>query len=207
MNTLIKETGHRNEKTLVIVKPDGVQRALTGEIVKRFEKVGLKLVALKLVVPTRGMIEKHYTTDPEWVRKTGEKNIEGLLEKGIEPPSKDPIELGQSVLNKLIEYMTYGPIVVMVWQGANAVKIVRKITGGTEPLFSDVGTIRGDFVLDSYEMASAQGRAVRNVIHASGNIDEAQLEISQWFNSNEVIEYKAMHEQILYRDFSDLLGK
>jgi nucleoside-diphosphate kinase len=207
MNTLIKETGHRNEKTLVIVKPDGIQRGLTGEVIKRFERAGLKLVALKLIVPTIEMVGKHYTTDPEWIRKTGEKNIKSFTDKGLIAPINEPMAAGQAVLNSLVAYMTSGPVAAMVWQGANAVKIVRKITGVTEPLSSAMGTIRGDFVLDSYEMADAQGRAVRNVVHASGNIDEAQAEISQWFNSNEVIEYNAIHEQIMYRDFSDLLGK
>ena len=207
MNTLIKETGHKNERTLVLVKPDGVQRALTGEVIRRFENVGLKMVGLKFLVPTEDMVRKHYTNDPEWYEKAGSKSIKSLLDKGMEPPTKDPIEMGHKIIEKLTAFMTSGPVVAMVWQGAHAVQIVRKITGGTEPLTSDVGTIRGDFVLDSYEMAEAQERAVRNVVHASGNVEEAQMEIAQWFKTEELIEYKAIHEQILYQDFSDLLGK
>lgn len=207
MDILIKETGHKNERTLVVVKPDGVQRGLTGEVIKRFERVGLKLIALKFIVPDKEMIKRHYTTDPGWIEKTGTRNIKSCIEKGIEPISHDPIELGNLVLSNLVDFMTAGPVVAMIWQGAHAVKIVRKLVGGTEPLSSDVGTIRGDFVLDSYEMAEAQGRAVRNVVHASGNVEEAQSEISQWFNSGEIIEYKAIHEQILYQDFSDLLSR
>lgn len=205
MDILIKETGHRNERTLVIVKPDGVQRGLTGEVIGRFERVGLKLVGLKFIVPTKDMVEKHYTTDPEWVKKTGERIIKSCAEKGVEPLSNDPIEVGSVVLNNLVNFMTAGPVAAMIWQGAHAVKIVRKLVGGTEPLTSDVGTIRGDFVLDSYEMSDAQGRAIRNVVHASGNIEEAQSEIAQWFNSNEIVEYKAIHERVLYEDFSGLL--
>ncbi|MEI6553485.1 MAG: nucleoside-diphosphate kinase [bacterium] len=204
MDILIKETGHRNERTLVMVKPDGVQRGLTGEVIKRFENVGLKLVALKLIVPTKEMVGKHYTTDPDWIVKTGTKNIKSFVDKGMEPPISDPQKAGEAILDTLVAYITSGPVVAMIWQGANAVKIVRKLTGGTEPLTSDVGTIRGDFVLDSYEMADAQNRSVRNVIHASGTIDEAQSEIAQWFKSNEIVEYEAIHEQILYRDFSHL---
>lgn len=207
MNILIKESGHKNEKTLVIVKPDGVQRGLTGEVIKRFERVGLKLVGLKFVIPTKEAIQKHYTTDPGWIEKTGAKNIQSSKDKGVEPITDNPLEMGNIILDNLINFMTAGPVVAMVWQGAHAVKIVRKLVGGTEPLSSDVGTIRGDFVLDSYEMAEAQGRAVRNVVHASGCIDEAQSEITQWFNSNEIIEYRAIHEQVLYQDFSGLLGK
>ena len=206
MEILIKETGHKNERSLVIVKPDGVQRGLTGEVIRRFENVGLKLVGLKMVIPTKEMVGKHYTTDPEWIIKTGTKNIKSFVDKGMEPPISDPQKAGETILNTLVAYITSGPVVAMIWQGANAVKIVRKLTGGTEPLMSDVGTIRGDFVLDSYEMADAQNRSVRNVVHASGNIDEAQSEIAQWFNSNEIMEYNAIHEQILYRDFSNLIG-
>jgi len=205
MASLIKETGHKNEKTLVIVKPDGVQRGLTGEVIKRFERVGLKLVALKFIVPNKEMVQKHYTTSPEWFENAGAKSIKSCTEKGIALPTNDPVEMGHLILEKLVSFMTSGPVVAMVWQGAHAVSIVRKLTGGTEPLSSDVGTIRGDYVLDSYEMAEEQGRAIRNVVHASGTIDEAQDEIAQWFNSNEIIEYRAIHEQILYRDFSDLL--
>jgi nucleoside-diphosphate kinase len=207
MTILINETGHRHEKTLVIVKPDGVQRGLTGEVIKRFERVGLKMIGLKFLVPDKELIRNHYTTDPNWIEKTGARNIKDCLEKGETPLSNDPIEMGNIVLNNLINFMTSGPVVAMVWQGAHAVKIVRKLTGGTEPLSSDVGTIRGDFVLDSYEMAEAQGRAVRNVVHASGTIDEAQSEIARWFKTEEIIEYKAIHEQILYHDYSDLIGK
>ena len=206
MTTLIKETGHRNERTLVLVKPDGVQRGLTGEIIRRFERVGLKLVGLKFLVPSREMIQKHYTNDPGWIEKTGAKNIASCREKGINPISENPIEIGNMVLENLTRFMISGPVVAMVWQGAHSVKIVRKLVGSTEPLSSDVGTIRGDFVLDSYEMSEAQGRAVRNVVHASGTIDEAQSEISQWFDSSEIVDYSAVHEQILYQDFSGLLN-
>ena len=94
--------------------------------------------------------------------------------------------------------MTSGPVVLMVWQGAHAVKIVRKITGGTEPLTSDMGTIRGDFVLDSYSMSDTDKRAVRNLIHASGSVNEAEMEIKHWFNSSELTNYRLVQEQIMY---------
>jgi nucleoside-diphosphate kinase len=186
------------ERTLVIVKPDGVQRGLIGEIIKRYESVGLKLVGIKIGVPTADKIEQHYTLDPEWRRITGEKTIESYKAKGMTPPSEDPLEITGVILTNLKTYMTSGPVVFMVWQGAHAVKIVRKITGGTEPLTSDVGTIRGDFVLDSYQMADLDGRAVRNVIHASGSPDEANAEISHWFNPSEVVDYRLVQEGILY---------
>ena len=188
----------KEEKTLVIIKPDGVQRSLIGEIFKRYERVGLKLVGLKLMVPTAEQVEKHYTLDPEWKKNVGEKSIEGYREKGLTPPSDDPIAVGDKVIEVLTKYMVSGPVVLMVWQGAHAVGVVRKITGGTEPLTSDVGTIRGDFVLDSYQMADRDTRAIRNLIHASGSVDEANNEIAHWFTKDELVNYRLVQEQILY---------
>lgn len=189
---------HKEEKTLIIVKPDGIQRSLIGEIIQRYERIGLKLIGIKIMVPTPDMIEQHYTIDPNWKKLTGEKSIESYKKKGIKPPSNDPLEVGEIVIKALREYMTCGPVIVMVWQGAHAVAIVRKITGGTEPLTSDVGTIRGDFMLDSYVMADTDGRAVRNLIHASGSTEEAKSEIKHWFKEDELIVYKLVQEQILY---------
>jgi len=188
----------KNERTLVIIKPDGVQRALIGKILERYERIGLKLVGLKMLVPTAEHIEKHYTLDPNWLLVTGEKTIESYRKKGLKPPSEDPLEITRVVLANLIKFMTSGPVVAMAWQGAHAVKIARKITGGTEPLTSDIGTIRGDFVLDSYQMSDIGSRAVRNLIHASGSVKEAEAEINLWFKSEELIGYRLVQEQILY---------
>ena len=186
------------EQTLVIVKPDGVQRSLIGEIIRRFEQAGLKLAAMKMVLPTTEHIEQHYTLDSNWRLVTGEKTIKSYKEKGLIPPSDDPLVITAKILANLKKYMTSGPVVAMVWQGAHAVKIVRKITGGTEPLTSDVGTIRGDFVLDSYQISDADGRAVRNLIHASGSTEEAVMEIKHWFAPQEVHKYQLIQEKILY---------
>jgi nucleoside-diphosphate kinase len=171
---------------------------LIGEIIKRYERLGLKLIGLKILVPTTEHIEKHYTLDPEWRRITGEKTIKSYIEKGLEPPSKDPFKITEKILNNLKKYMTSGPVIAMVWQGANSVKIVRKVTGGTEPLTSDIGTIRGDFVLDSYQLSDGDDRSVRNLIHASGSVDEAEKEIEHWFKPEEIIKYRLVQEQILY---------
>lgn len=188
----------KKERTVVLIKPDGVQRSLIGEIIKRFERSGLKLVALKMAVPTAELIEKHYLTDPEWRRKTGEKTIDSYKKRDKTPPSEDPLEITKIVLENLKKYMSSGPVVVMVWQGLHAVAIVRKITGGTEPLTSDVGTIRGDFTLDSYEISDIDGRAVRNLVHASGSADEAEKEILIWFTDQELFNYNLVQESILY---------
>ena len=186
------------ERTLVIIKPDGIQRSLIGEVVRRYEQVGLKLVGIKMIVPTAELIEKHYTLDPEWRVKTGIKSIKGYTDKGLKPPHTDPLKVTEIVLKNLVNYMTKGPVIAMVWQGAHAVEIVRKITGGTEPLTSDVGTIRGDFVIDSYRMSDPDGRAVRNIVHASGSVKEAEDEITHWFKKEEIMNYKIIVEHILY---------
>jgi nucleoside-diphosphate kinase len=186
------------EKTFVIIKPDGIQRSLIGEIISRFEKIGLKLIAIKMLVPTSEMVRKHYTLDPEWMRKTGEKTIAGYIKKGLTPPSNDPIENSTRTLEKLEKYMSSGPVIIMIWQGAHAVAITRKLVGGTEPLVSDVGTIRGDFVLDSYQLSDKDGRSVRNLVHASGTPEEARDEIKLWFRDEEIIKYNHIQEAIIY---------
>ena len=192
------------ERTLTIIKPDGIQRSLIGEIIQRFERVGLKLVGIKMLIPTPELIEKHYTLDPEWRVKTGLKTIKGYTDKGLTPPITDPLKVTERILKNLVDYMTKGPVIAMVWQGAHAVEIVRKITGSTEPLTSDVGTIRGDFVLDSYRMTDTDNRAVRNLVHASGSVTEAHDEIAHWFTADELFAYNLFIEQITYG--SDLSG-
>jgi nucleoside-diphosphate kinase len=179
------------ERTLVIIKPDAVQRSLIGEIVRRFERVGLKLVGMKFTVAKPEMVEEHYTLDPEWKRKVGEKSIESYKKKGQTPPTEDPIEIGNSVVERLKGYMTSGPVVLMAWQGAHAVELVRKLVGGTEPRSSD-------FVLDSYSMADTDDRAIRNLIHASGSVPEAQQELAHWFEKHELVDYRLVQEGILY---------
>ncbi len=186
------------ERTFVMIKPDGVQRSLIGEIITRFERVGLKLVGLKFGVVSEDHIEQHYTLDPNWKKSVGEKSIESYKKKGQTPPSEDPIEIGDMVVDRLKKYITSGPIVMMVWQGAHSVELVRKLVGGTEPRSSDVGTIRGDFVLDSYFMADTDDRAIRNLIHASGSVDEANQELALWFADDELVDYKLVQEGILY---------
>ncbi len=189
---------YKTEQTLVLIKPDGIQRTLVGEIVGRLERVGLKLAGIKMKVPTQEHIETHYTIDPEWRRITGEKTIKGYKDKGLNPPSENPYEITDVILKNLKKYMTSGPVIAMVWQGAHAVELVRKLVGGTEPLRSDVGTIRGDYVLDSYQMADSDGRGIRNLIHASGTTKDAGKEINHWFDKKELVNYKLVQEKILY---------
>jgi nucleoside-diphosphate kinase len=187
----------KKERTFVAVKHDGVQRTLVGEAIKRIERTGLKIVALKMFVPSMEKTVEHYGKDDAWCIKVGERTIEGLKKEGQEP-TKTPIEYGKSVLEALYKYFTLGPIVGMVIEGNQAVAIVKKIVGGTEPTTSDVGTIRGDFTLDSYELSSVDGRAVRNLIHCSDKPEEALREINIWFKEDEIIKYSSIQEKVLY---------
>lgn len=200
-------THHKNERTFVIIKPDGIQRTLIGEIIGRYERIGLKLVAMKLMVPTADMVRQHYTLDAGWMQAVGEKGIKGFMDKGQTPPSMDPLAIAENILERNAQYLTAGPIIAMVWQGAHAVKIVRKITGGTEPLTSDVGTIRGDYVLDSYQMSEGDNRSVRNLVHASGSVKEAEDEIKHWFKDEELVDYSIVSDEILYApDMKGIFG-
>ncbi len=198
----------KQERTLVVIKPDGVQRSLIGEIIGRYERSGLKLVGLKIIVPTVDLIDKHYLIDPEWRMKTGMKTIESYKKKGKVPPHDDPMKVTEIILNNLKKYMTKGPVIAMVWQGIHAQAIVKKITGGTEPLTSDMGTIRGDYTIDSYEISDIDGRAVRNLVHCSGSADDAEKEIPLWFAPKELFDYRLMNEAMLYElDLGNILGK
>jgi nucleoside-diphosphate kinase len=189
---------YSQEQTLVVIKPDGVQRSLIGDIITRFEQTGLKLVALKLMQPTEAFVTKFYTLDGSWLENVGKKAIKSFTDKGEVSPTENPLEAGQKILDRLNIYMTASPVVAMAWQGMNAVAIGEKITGSTEPLTSDVGTIRGDFVIDSYAASNSENRAVRNVVHRSGSIEEAKEEVKLWFSEGEVINYQLVQEQILY---------
>lgn len=187
----------QKERSLVIIKPDGVQRTLIGEVIKRIERIGLKLVGLKMIIPNKEMVRNHYLADPEWINIVGRKNLESQTEK-TDFTDQEIKEAGEKILERLIKYMISGPVVVMVWQGAHSVSVIRKVVGGTEPRTSDVGTIRGDFVMDSYQMADNDQRSVRNIIHASGSPEEANKEIENWFNESELLNYRLIQEQILY---------
>jgi len=188
----------KKQRTLVLIKPDGVQRSLIGEIIHRYERTGLKLVGLKFFTPTPALVEKHYLIDKNWLESVGNKLITAYKEKGKKPPFGNSRKTGKWILDKLKKYLSAGPVVAMIWQGNEAVGIVRKITGGTEPLVSDVGTIRGDLTIDSYFLGDTDGRAVRNLIHASGSPKEAEKEIKVWFKPSEIMKYRLVQEAILY---------
>ena len=189
----------RKERTLVIVKPDGVQRSLVGEIIKRYERSGLKLVAMKMVIPTSELATAHYMTGgEEWLENVGKKAAAAYERKGQKSPFETFRENGMAILKCNANYLSAGPVVAMVLEGHQSVAIARKITGATEPLSSDVGTIRGDYSIDSYQLADVDGRSIRNLIHASGAAEEAEKEIPLRFMSEELLEYRHTQVAILY---------
>ena len=157
------------ERTFVAIKPDGVQRSLVGEVLGRFEKAGLKIIGIKMQWIDKDFAKKHYTEDIEKRR-------------------------GKKVRDLLMDYIVEGPVVAMVLEGIHAIEIVRKIVGGTEPKTALPGTIRGDFCHVSYDYADKQELAIRNIIHASGNKEDAEYEIKLWFKDNELHSYKNSHD-------------
>ncbi len=160
------------QKTLVVFKPDAVQRGIVGEILTRFERVGLKIVATKMIAPTREHYYKHYEEIGKMVTRRGEK-----------------------AFSMTLDFMMTGPVIAMVFEGVGAVALVRKIVGPTEPMSADMGTIRGDFSHMSFGYADNEDKGVPNLIHASGDPEEAKKEIDHWFSDAEIYEYHAINER------------
>ena len=190
------------EKTLVLIKPDGVKRGLIGEVISRIEKRGLKIVALQMVWPTKEQIDGHYPKDKAWIKRLGEKCLATYLKYGLDPKRElgtdDPEIIGQMVRRWLIDFLTSGPIVKMVISGIHAIEMVRKIVGPTNPALAEMGTIRGDFSVDSAVAANREKRAIHNIIHASETPKEAQHEIGFWFAPEEIFDYKRAEEDIMF---------
>ena len=187
----------KEERTLVLLKPDAVQRSLIGEIVGRFEKVGLKIVAMKFLLPTKEQAYKHYVKNEAEIEALGNRSIEAKKKSDI-IETKDPKVLGKEIINRLVAFLSAGPIVAIILEGNQAIKITRKIVGSTEPLQSAMGTIRGDYTIDSYAMADGDNRSVRNLAHASSSPEDSDYEIKVWFNPNEIIDYTNAFDKILY---------
>lgn len=187
-----------HERSLVLLKPDTIQRGLIGEIIARFEKKGLKITALKMVWPTKEMAAKHYDLPESAMKQLGERTLATYAEKGQKHWTNDPLEIARDVMKKLVKYLSTGPIVAMVVEGVHAVAHIRKIRGATNPLAADMGTITADYTVDSYFIADLQERAIRNLVHASGNVEEAEKEIKMWFKEAEIYDYDLAIEKILY---------
>lgn len=187
----------KKERTLVILKPDAIQRSLMGEILGRIERSGLKLAALKFVVPTEKQCVDHYHKDDAWFLEKGTRIVADRKKQGLSVDKK-PIEYGKEIVQGLVKFLTSGPVLTLIVEGNGSVTIIKKLVGSTEPMTSDVGTIRGDFTLDSYELSSVDNRAVRNLVHCSDKPQEAEREIKIWFTNKDVIKYRLVSEQILY---------
>lgn len=192
----MKKFPHK-ERTFVILKPDTVQRSLIGEVIKRFEATGLKCTAMKMFVPQEAELLQHYNKSEEWFQKKGTNIVKDLMEQGL-PITKEPVEYGKDIIRTIVSYMTAAPVVAMVLEGNQAVAVVTKIVGTTEPSSSDVGTLRGDYTIDSYGHASFENRAVRNLVHCSDAVEEAEREIAIWFKESEIMKYNTAQERIMY---------
>lgn len=191
------------ERTLFMIKPDGVVRGLIGECLKRVEQCGLKITAIKMVFPTEKQADAHYPNekdDIEWFKAVAKKGREGYEKKGLKFPFED-MEYARSIKKWLVDYLSSGPVVAAVVEGPNAIEMVRKIAGATEPAQANVGTIRGDFCIDSYKLANSLERPLKNVVHASSSQKDAEKEIKVWFKENEIIKYSRCDEETMFSGF------
>ncbi|MCI0597454.1 nucleoside-diphosphate kinase [Candidatus Parcubacteria bacterium] len=184
----------KEEKTFVMIKPDGVKKGLVGEIIKRLEQRDMKIVALDMFMPTVEQIDNHYPKDPAWITRLGHKTLQTYEKYGYDPMedfgTKDAEKIGPHVRQWVLDFMTSAPLVKMVVQGIHAVDMVRKICGPTMPYQADMGTIRGDFSNDSPALANAEKRAIANLVHASETPEEAEHEIEYWFKGVAMHDYK-----------------
>jgi len=192
----------REERTFLMVKPDGVKRGLTGEIIKRIEQRNLKIVALEMDQVSRKKIDGHYPKDLAWIKRIGEKTLASYQKYGYDAKKElgtnDPVKIGKMVRGWLLDYMTAAPVVKMIIQGVHAVDMVRKIAGPTLPSNAEMGTIRGDFSVDSAASANRDKRAIHNLVHASETPQEAAHEIRYWFKKNQIHSYTRTDEELTF---------
>lgn len=192
----------KEEKTLVIIKPDGVKRGLVGEIISRIEMRGLKIIALEMTWPTKEQVDEHYPKDEAWMTRIGDKTLKNYKAYEINPidvfGTDDPLKIGEEVRGWLLDYLTSGPVVKMVVRGIHAIDMVRKLAGNTMPAMAEMGTVRGDFSVDDASAANRDKRAIHNIIHASETQEEAQHEIDFWFSPEEIHDYKRAEEDIMF---------
>lgn len=189
------------ERTLVLIKPDAIARGLTGDILCRFERLGLKIPALKMVRPPRDQIEKHYPNTKEWLEGMGRKTLDNYSALGRDPiedlGTDDPIQIGEMIKEWNINFLMSGPLVACVVEGFHAIKAVRTTCGFTLPIDAAKGTIRGDYSTTSAAVGNAKRAAIKNLVHASANMQEARYEIPHWFKDDELCPYSSAHESYL----------
>lgn len=164
------------QRTLVLLKPDAIQRGLAGEIISRFEKAGFQFVDIKLVNVDRLLAEKHYHLDDEnYLRSIGQKSVDAG------DKVHDLLIQGKKIINAMCDFLSSKPVIAMILVGEEVVPSIRKIVGTTDPSKAEKGTIRGDFGEDNILSANREGRPVYNLVHASGTPEEAEEEIKLWF--------------------------
>jgi nucleoside-diphosphate kinase len=188
------------EQTFVMIKPDGVKRGVVGEILHRFERMGLKIVAMKMVRPDESLLLKHYKSDDDaTLKRWGEKTLATYTKYGKNAKkdfgTDDPMELGKLVNKWLFDYVKSGPMLAMILEGRHAVENVVNLAGPTMPVQAPAGTIRGDFSTDSAAYANEEQRGVTNLIHISASVEEANYEKMLWFTPEEIHDYKTAEEQ------------
>jgi nucleoside-diphosphate kinase len=192
----------KKERTLVLLKPDTVARGLSGDIIGRFEKAGLKIVGLKMMYPTAEMAAGHYAGSDDWIAGMGQKTLDSFSQFGMDVKTvlgtEDPFEIGTMVRGWLVDYVSSGPIVAIVLQGVHAITAVRRMIGFTIPARAEPGTIRGDYSVDSNTISSLEKRSTKNLIHASGNPEEATQEIAYWFGPDEIFDYERADESVMF---------
>lgn len=191
------------EKTVVLIKPDGVKRGLIGEAISRFEKIGLKILALKMVWVDKDMVAKHYPESrTELLKGIGEKTLKTYEKYGKdvneELGTKDPLEIGKMVNSWNIDFLSSGPVIAILLEGVHAIDNTRMAVGDTLPTFATPGSIRGDYSIDSPALANAKKRSVHNIVHASGNVEEAKYEEELWFRREEIYSYKRTDEDVMF---------
>ena len=187
------------ERTVVLVKPDGVKRGLVGEITHRFERMGMKIVAMKMVWPKEELLKKHYLSESvDTLKRLGNKTLKTYTDYGKNAKADfgtdDPIELGKLVIGWLIDYVSSGPVIAILFEGRHAVDNAISLAGPTMPVHAPAGTIRGDFSTDSAAYANEERRGVENLIHVSGSSEEAKFEEGLWFTKAEIHNYKRNDE-------------
>ncbi|MDP3963251.1 MAG: nucleoside-diphosphate kinase [bacterium] len=192
----------KEERTLLLVKPDGVKRGLTGEIIRRIEMRGFKVIGMAMVWATRDQIEGHYDNSAAFLKTIGGKTKATYERYGLDVVSEmgtdDDEEIGRMVRAWLVDFMLSGPIVKIAIKGVHVIEGIRKLCGNTMPSQAEMGTIRGDFSTDSAACANRDRRTVRNLVHASGTHEEAQKELAYWFEPDELHDYKRAEEDIMY---------
>jgi nucleoside-diphosphate kinase len=193
----------RFERTFCMVKPDGVMRGVVGDIISRIERAGLKIVAMKMLTPTEEQVRAHYPVNDEaWVTRLGDKSLSSFENLDVSAEeilgTTNNAEIGKEVVENLVRFMTSGPVICMVVEGVQAVAMMRKLAGATLPFMADVGTIRGDYSVDSPAVANAEKRSIHNLFHASETKEEVKHEIAVWFDGEKIQTYRLSNEATLY---------